>query len=299
MSLHCPYCCEPGHNIIMCNNPDIIHIYENIKAIFERIYNLQINQQMNKISFIRTIRQRFNSASLKAVGVKYLSLLYSSNKTIITIELWNNFSSLRFVSQQNMVSQLPNIPDIIPDFAQDLSVEQPEEDLGWHIDRQPQLHHFEVNTLLRMFEFDMPPHPPPLVRSRYTGGNRIMVPNQYNPTNDEFIEFAPQNLNSLFQRTLIPQIKKYNILPTLVCSKTSEELEKCEDCPICYELLKLADTVTINCEHKFCGTCIKETLNLHNNIYTKPSCALCRTEMKTFVMTNQDVYNLVAEHCIL
>jgi hypothetical protein len=112
----------------------------------------------------------------------------------------------------------------------------------------------------------------------------------------DFIPFEPRNLYQDFVR-VGNQPKKYNILPSISVTETCEELAKCEDCSICYEETKLADTVTINCGHKFCGTCIKSTLTNHSNIYAGPSCALCRTQMSSFVVKNPEIYNLVLEHC--
>jgi hypothetical protein len=264
--------------------------YENIKIVFNEISQTYFGQEINKIHFIRTICRNYNLSRLKAIGVRYLWLPATSNKNTIAIELWNSFSSILVISRQNILNQLPTVPDEIPDFAQDL-LQQPEEELGWYIDIQPQFRHFEVNTPPRMFEFGIPP-PPPLIRSRFAGGRQLIL------TNDEFMAFAPQNLNNVFQETMNPQVKKYNIIPTIICSKNSEEIELCEECSICYETAKQNETITINCGHKFCGKCIKNTLE-SNNINTLPTCALCRTEMKTFEMNNQDVYNLVAEHCNL
>jgi hypothetical protein len=292
----CSYCREPGHTINMCDSPNITMDYENIKIVFNEISQTYFGQEINKIHFIRTICRNYNLSRLKAIGVRYLWLPATSNKNTIAIELWNSFSSILVISRQNILNQLPTVPDEIPDFAQDL-LQQPEEELGWYIDIQPQFRHFEVNTPPRMFEFGIPP-PPPLIRNRFAGGRRLILPNQYNPINDEFMAFAPQNLNNVFQETMNPQVKKYNIIPTIICSKNSEEIELCEECSICYEIAKQNQTITINCGHKFCGKCIKNTLE-SNNINTLPTCALCRTEMKTFEMNNQDVYNLVAEHCNL
>jgi hypothetical protein len=286
----CSYCRQAGHTINMCDSPNITMDYENIKIVFNEISQTYFGQEINKIHFIRTICRNYNLSRLKAIGVRYLWLPATSNKNTIAIELWNSFSSIRVISQQNILNRLPTVPDEIPDFAQDL-LQQPEEEIGWYIDIQPQFRHFEVNTPLRMFEFGIP-HPPPLIRSRFAGGRQLIL------TDDDFMGFAPQNLNNIFQETLIPQVKKYNIIPTIICSKNSEEIESCEECSICYEIAKQNQTITINCGHKFCGTCIKNTLE-SNNINIPPSCALCRTEMKTFEMNNQDVYNLVAEHCNL
>ena len=115
---------------------------------------------------------------------------------------------------------------------------------------------------------------------------------------DDFIPFEPRNLNEDVAR-VETQPKKYNIIPSLSIIETREELEKCEECAICLENKKIADTVTINCGHKFCGGCITTTLKKHSNKYVAPTCALCRAPMTSFVVKNPEIYNLVSEHCIL
>ena len=101
------------------------------------------------------------------------------------------------------------------------------------------------------------------------------------------------------QETIHVEPKKYNIIPSLSVIETREELEKCEECAICLENKKIADIVTINCGHKFCGGCITTTLKKHSNKYVAPTCALCRAPMTSFVVKNPEIYNLVSEHCIL
>ena len=106
-----------------------------------------------------------------------------------------------------------------------------------------------------------------------------------------------RNLESEFGR--IDIAKKYNISTCISVTETSEELDKCEDCLICFEETKLLDTVTINCGHKFCGMCIKNTLKMYNNMTADPACAFCRSQITSCTMKNQETYSLVSEHCIM
>jgi hypothetical protein len=92
-----------------------------------------------------------------------------------------------------------------------------------------------------------------------------------------------------------PQVNKYNISPLLVSDEV--EVEGVEDCAICYESIKGVDLITLNCSHKFCGSCITHILENHN-INSKPTCALCRTYMCKFDIQNPDVYHLVAKYCV-
>ena len=133
---------------------------------------------------------------------------------------------------------------------------------------------------------------------------------------EDYVAFSSRNLESLesefernwesaFGRNLesefgrIDIAKKYNISTCISVTETSEELDKCEDCLICFEETKLLDTVTINCGHKFCGMCIKNTLKMYNNMTADPACAFCRSQITSCTMKNQETYSLVSEHCIM
>lgn len=97
-----------------------------------------------------------------------------------------------------------------------------------------------------------------------------------------------------------PQIQKFDIVLILEQKQEEEKEEKqiCEcECSICYENIKTEDLIKLNCNHEFCGNCIKESLKLHNNIYVRPNCALCRETMTTFYVKKTDIYVSVAEHC--
>jgi hypothetical protein len=91
-----------------------------------------------------------------------------------------------------------------------------------------------------------------------------------------------------------PQIKKYRIRLNL----TEENDKGFEDCVICYDNVSYMNLVKLNCNHEFCESCIKNTLK-HNNNYNNPSCALCRKTMSCFNVKNIEIYNSIADHCIL
>ena len=122
---------------------------------------------------------------------------------------------------------------------------------------------------------------------------------------EDYVAFSSRTLDSEFERNLESEFerinipKKYNISTCISVTETEEELEKCEDCSICFEETKLLDTVTINCGHKFCGTCITNTLKMYNNMSAGPACAFCRSQMTSFVVKNPEIYSLVSEHCIM
>jgi hypothetical protein len=53
-----------------------------------------------------------------------------------------------------------------------------------------------------------------------------------------------------------------------------------EECVICYDTKQKSEFVIMNCNHEFCGTCIKNVLK--KEIFKEESnCALCREEITT------------------
>jgi len=68
------------------------------------------------------------------------------------------------------------------------------------------------------------------------------------------------------------------------------EKDQCEimDCPICLEEISMNDMVTLQCNHNhtFCSNCI---LNQLNKVQTIPKCALCRQDMKQFIIRSTEV----------
>jgi hypothetical protein len=246
--------------------------------------------------FIDDVCRRFGARDLKAITARYIGSQTRVQKKRLAQDIWDYF----FVMISPLEDPLPTIPDEIPSYAQDLVDFVDDSVVDDSVVDDSVIDDSGVSEVsLRTPSF----HQRPSTRPR-------PPPYGYVYPDDEFMDevmdlihrnlvprnLVPRNLNQEFDRAAL---KKYHIVPSILVTETSEELEKCEDCSICYETTKLSDTVTINCGHKFCGSCVKSTLEMHTNIYNSPSCALCRAPMRNFVAKNPDIYNLVAEHCIL
>ncbi len=93
------------------------------------------------------------------------------------------------------------------------------------------------------------------------------------------------------------ETQKFDIIPILEEQLLQPQKEKTYECSICYENLHNEDIVKLNCNHEFCGKCIKESLKLHNNKHLGPNCALCRELITAFYVKKTDIYNSIAEHC--
>ena len=133
-----------------------------------------------------------------------------------------------------------------------------------------------------------------IVNESLATGRQIVVPQENMPLNlDERFSPMPLNLDEAFSRT----VRKFNIIPTLLVQE-SENLEVVEDCPICYESVKLLDIAEIGCGHKFCGECVTKTLQKHNK-RDEPCCAMCRGKIETCIVKKQEVYDQIVEYCNL
>lgn len=273
-------------------------LYERIKVIYIEMMTQYPGDVESRFKSVLT--RRFNLLELRAVCAKYTHYSSTRSKIQIIHSLYLYFiSRIHLPSQQQQppgsewleVRRLPTVPDQIPDFARDLE-EQPasqeEHDITWYIDTTPS----PVTISSRMLV--IPDTPPRLTRYLSTSalaneGNRIDYWNQFGSV----IRYLYPEFRA---ETRISQIKKYNIVSNLI----NEEIEEgSEECAICYESINCVDLVKLNCAHKFCGSCIKQTLCTHNNIYCSPSCALCRKTMTSLSVKNPEIYNLVSEHCNL
>lgn len=296
--MSCSFCNSHFHNIRGCRDPMIGILHERMKVIYMDMMN-QYPYDTER-HFNAVLKQRFNLRELRAVCVYFTSAPISRPKPQIINTLWRYYRS-RISTFYNSLSQdeeqpwletrrLPTQPDPIPDFARDLEEPVEEEnDITWYIDRTPTpVSGLRLAVLQEPIRQD---HPRYGMLRQLVGGEPLRIS-----------DFVGTNLMSHFDAVSgnIPftlQVKKYDIHPVLEVEEAEEEGE--EDCAICYESIKCMDLVKLNCEHKFCGSCIAGSLKAHNNMYCGPSCALCRTQMVSFSVKNPEIYNMVSEHCNL
>lgn len=78
------------------------------------------------------------------------------------------------------------------------------------------------------------------------------------------------------------QIKRYDIQKIELCKEISHEKNK--ECSICYEDKEQVNFVKLNCEHEFCGICVKTIIDKNNN----PSCAFCRKKIEKLEIYNDE-----------
>ena len=98
------------------------------------------------------------------------------------------------------------------------------------------------------------------------------------------LNISPRGITDIVQT----KVQQYDIKLNINNCELTEE--NCHDCAICYEETTNDNIAVLNCGHKFCGMCIKNTLDYIET----PSCALCRNNMSTITVHNLVTYNLIS-----
>jgi hypothetical protein len=76
---------------------------------------------------------------------------------------------------------------------------------------------------------------------------------------------------TILERLRNPVPKKLEIIWEFA---SEDEMNK-EECSICYEQTEYSNKVKLNCDHEFCGFCVKKIIEKNN----QPCCALCRVNI--------------------
>ncbi len=94
--------------------------------------------------------------------------------------------------------------------------------------------------------------------------------------------------------------KRYKIILKYLDDFTPEKEYEEFDCPICLENYKVLETGMItNCNHKFCGKCIKELFSQDCDFNKKKCCALCRNDITSFTVYNKKFIETFCQICTI
>jgi len=85
-------------------------------------------------------------------------------------------------------------------------------------------------------------------------------------------------------RNLQNQREMRKIATTILCTETAAQLQRHQDCPICYsDETKLIDMITTNCNHEFCKTCICRHID-GAPTNRRACCPMCRADIRSLVV---------------
>lgn len=69
-------------------------------------------------------------------------------------------------------------------------------------------------------------------------------------------------------------------------------------CPLCFDEVSGPDVIRTNCNHSYCGCCIKRLASSSRNKPQKPTCPMCRTDITKLTVGNDTVYTEIRAHFI-
>ena len=297
MMRNCSYCGCQGHTINRCNSPIISIMYQTLKIYYRIIIRQYLTNIVSMNHFIQKACRQFSLRELKAVGVKYTRVLASSNKIVIARSIYNYFYQAGLItgdalSPEWVMNEREQRHPLTPDLVDNqVSETDTGEGVTWQISRSPYEGESTWLDTFNLFDYDddgIPLNSNTLDRSTLDRSTLL-----------DRNTLEPRNLYQDFHYAFVP-LNKYQITMSSLCEDEEKpDLDLDLECAICYELTKCVDNVTLNCGHYFCGSCIKNTLNAHTNMYLAPTCALCRTPMTHFAIKNTTVYDSLVDYCVV
>lgn len=254
--MNCFYCGEDSHSVAQCVNPGILNLYERLTEIHLETRLTRVSA-LNQRQFTSVI-QNMTFNDIISIAIKYTNASYP-NSVIITDDyytesLWYHFEN-KYLRYMN---------NVITDLADNANV-------------------YFIN-----------------------GPNANNVPDYngpyYNGPNSNIINANIINRNNNINSPIIQRQrhlrlrndnsrKKYNFITTIETEKYNEAQE--EECPICLDDVKCIKIVKLNCDHKFCVSCVIKSIK--TNRKQNYECALCRCKAETVRVYNADVYDLVKQ----
>jgi len=296
----CRLCKQPGHNITNCKNTSIkesidkldTHVIDIVPFIVNHLHENNHNDPANveelDIFINGTVEQWLSLLRvplLAAICLKYgmkTSLLRTDYVTALKrvyhrlildasyFELGEmTFSAMNYIARRFIRLILPRfntLNGILAGMQQIRFFEREIHSPFWNTILQ----HVSENTVLFR-----------LTESSIRRLNEIRVVFE----NLQAIYNATVSNNTIAQ----PAEPAWKIHTTILCLETSKQLLEEVECPICYEPCKTIDTVTTQCGHVYCSSCIKGTVKSNETKMTPPPCPMCRSEIKILEMKCPDI----------
>ena len=119
-----------------------------------------------------------------------------------------------------------------------------------------------------------------------------LIQNSHNYLDMELSEFLGRIRQDYTQ---LNESRKFNIKTIL--SIGIKSLDSKEECDICYEDKEEKEMITLNCNHKFCGICVKQILK-KCNIKCVPNCALCREKIVSMSIKDENLIDNLKENLV-
>jgi len=87
---------------------------------------------------------------------------------------------------------------------------------------------------------------------------------------------------------------------TVTCDfiNINKEEEKYNECCICMEVLDTTEFCLLNCNHLFCGNCLKNLIKSNINTRKNTICPLCRITITNITTQTTHLHHIINEQCI-
>ena len=105
---------------------------------------------------------------------------------------------------------------------------------------------------------------------------------------------SPPNPNASVVKRTSAYFKEVSLVQDLTIT---EDAPKCE-CPLCFDDFAATDIIVTNCNHSFCGTCVKGFSTSIKDKTKIPNCPMCRTNLTEFKVGSQQVYADIQSHIL-
>jgi len=253
---HCSYCSDPNHIISFCNH--------------ESLYQFEL-ELMEKKQCINTFHR---NESLRA-KINFFETIVFNSLNSVTANFKNKVKAFATSKCGSFANKIYN--EHIKDISKYI----------WYDELETErIREGDLNAIRTLLSMNLMMEE----REAIIGSNGdILGWIDHSPDLSVLSNLILNNLNGIRNINILHSTpeKKYAITTIKYCKKDEN---MCKDCSICYEEKKQYNFVKLNCGHEFCGICVKTIIDKND----KPSCAFCRTDIKTI-----DVYDNIENKQLL
>jgi hypothetical protein len=253
----CGYCCQEGHNVRSCCDPDMLELRTQFKNIVQnhrlepiRSWLNQINNtKLLKMVVMQYIRIGFNSVISKPDMVeRTMQFVYEQHRHELQEKVANVNMYIRQIDNMQVVLTPQMLRESYTAYFREAQI--PDEE-----------HALVCAVVLDMPQVNMVIEYIVLVRLEcYLAHILRQMIQQFMVQRQDIVRVRPIPVKYIYEESSVPP-------PT-----------NTDSCPICFDDLKWRDTYTTECGHHFCQKCIESTIKQIPNT-TRCPCPMCRTPL--------------------
>jgi hypothetical protein len=268
----CGYCCQEGHNVRSCREPDMLELRTQFKNIVQnhrlepiRSWLNQINNtKLLKMVVMQYIRIGFNSVISKPDMVeRTMQFVYEKHRHELQEKVTNVNMYIRQIDNMQVVLTPQMLRESYTAYFREAQISAEE-------------HALVCAIVLDMPQVNMVIEYIVLVRLECYLAHILRQMIQ---------QFMVQGQHIVRVRPIYVEPVKY----VYEESNTPPPPTNTDSCPICFDDLKWRDTYTTGCGHHFCQKCIQSTIKQIPNT-TRCPCPMCRTPLEKLYYYDMQKY---------